>query len=85
MLLAERPVLTAAVYLICQDPFGVLPKAPSVFFHDALELGSFAFIVCIKTQPINEGVTVHDADGDLRTELCRRFGFSTYDWPDPWL
>ena len=81
----ECTVLLAAIYLIGQDPRRIIAKPAPVFLHNTFEFIVFALVVGIKTQVVYKGISIYYTYGYLCSKLGRRFGFSTYDWTNPWL
>jgi hypothetical protein len=85
MIFTECTISFASVDLICQDPFGIVPEAFAVFFHNLLKFGCFTFVIGIEAEFVDEGIASDNTDRQLCTKLGRSFGFTSYYRPDPGL
>ena len=59
---AEGTVALTSVNLIRQNPTGIMAEPLQVFLDDPLELGCFSFVVYIERKPVDEGISIDNAD-----------------------
>lgn len=58
-------------------------ETSSVFLYDSYKLRFFAFVVGVKADTVDKGITVHNTDRDLCTKFCGSLRLPTDNRPDP--